>query len=530
MSFMGRRHCICISILAVLLFLLVTPLGAQTPVFNWVKTAGGSTNDSAKFVTTDPQGNVIVTGYFRENVAFGQTNLTTADGNLDGYVAKYTTNGTLIWIRQISGDGSGGDVGYGVATDSNGNILVTGNFSGTAAFGGTNLVSVGAHDIFLAKYDPSGNVLWATRAGGANDDVGLHVAVDSSGNSIVTGYFRNLCSFGTTNLNSGSSNFSDSYLAKYNASGQLLWVRQIGGTRFDSGYVAVVDAVGNIYTTGYFNTGASVSGTTLSGSSDEMYLVKFDPAGTLLWARSAGSTGSDKGSSVAVDSANGVYVSGWFQKTITFPGSNLVSQGVYDAFLAKYSVDGTFIWARQMGGTGEVFGQSVVVDNSGMVWVCGDFTNTMTLGNTSLTAANTNVGNSAIFLARYDSNGTLMAAKAFGNTQNNHAHIWAAGTGELYLAGNFSGTASFDGYNFNSAGDLDTMIAQLVIPPTLSFSRSGSSFSILWPTNSAGFQLERASTLANTNGWTLLTAAVSSNYNVATEAATNSASFYRLRR
>src|SRR4051794_40382722 len=130
---MGKQQHLCISILAALLFFfLVSPLRAQTPVFTWVKTAGASTNDSAKFVTTDPQGNVIVTGYFRETVTFGQTNLTTADGNLDGYVAKYTTNGTLIWIRQISGDGSGGDVGYGVATDSSGNILVTGEFSGTA--------------------------------------------------------------------------------------------------------------------------------------------------------------------------------------------------------------------------------------------------------------------------------------------------------------------------------------------------------------------------------------------------------------
>ncbi|MDB6029391.1 MAG: hypothetical protein JWM68_5614, partial [Verrucomicrobiales bacterium] len=488
---MGKQPRICLSILAALLFFLVSPLCAQTPVFTWVKTAGASTNDSAKFVTTDPQGNVIVTGYFRETVTFGQTNLTTTDGNLDGYVAKYTTNGTLIWIRQISGDGSVGDVGYGVTTDSSGNILVTGNFSGTATFGGTNLVSAGSHDMFLAKYDPSGNVLWATRAGGANDDIGLHVAVDSSGNSIVTGYFRNLCSFGTTNLNSGSSNFSDSYVAKYNSSGQLLWVRQIGGSSFDSGYVAVADAVGNIYATGYFNTSASVSGTTLTGTSDEMYLVKFDPAGTLLWARSTGSSGSDKGSSVAIDSTNGVYVSGWFQNTMAFPGTNLISRGSYDTFLAKYNVDGTFNWVRQIGGAGADFGQSVVVDNSGTICLCGDFQNTITLDNTSLTAANTNAGNSAIFLAKYDSNGTLTAAKGFGNTRNNHAHIWSANTGELYVAGNFSGSASFDGYSFNSAGDLDTMVAQLVIPPTLSFSSSGSNLSILWPTNTAGFQLQR---------------------------------------
>jgi hypothetical protein len=526
---MGKQCRFWVGTLAALLVFLVAQLRAQTPVFTWVKTAGASTNDSAKFVTTDPQGNVIVTGYFRETVTFASTNLTAANANSDGYVAKYATNGALIWIRQISGNDTNGDVGYGVATDASGNILVTGNFSGTASFGGTNLVSAGGRDMFLAKFDPSGTVLWATQAGGTNDDIGLHVAVDNSGNSIVTGYFRNLSSFGSTNLNSGSSNYSDSYVAKYDASGQLLWVRQIGGNRFDSGYVAVVDAAGNIYATGYFNTSVSVSVATLTGTSDEMYLVKFDSAGTLLWARSAGGTGSDKGSSVALDSTNGVYVTGWFQKTIAFPGTNLFSLGGYDGFLAKYNVDGTFNWARQMG-TGEVFAQSVVVDNSGAIWVLGDFTNKMTLSGTTLTAANTNAGNAAIFLARYDSNGTLTVAKRFGNTRNNHAHLWPANTGELYVAGNFSGTASFDGYTFNSAGDLDTMVAQLVVPPTLSLSRSGATVSIFWPTNNAGFELQRSLTLGNSNGWTAVTAAVSGNNNVATELATNAAAFYRLRR
>ncbi len=525
---MAKQHHLTIF-LSLAFWLFVSSLSAQTPTFTWVNANGGSTNDSAKFVTEDPQGNVIVTGYFRGNVSFGTTNLTTTDGNLDAYVAKHTTNGALTWIRQISGDGSLGDVGYGAATDSSGNILITGNFSGTAAFGGTNLISTGAHDMFLAKYDSAGNLLWATSAGGANDDIGLHVAVDGSGNSIVTGYFRNLCSFGTTNLNSGSATYSDSYVAKYNSNGQLLWVRQIGGSTYDSGYVAVPDSGGDIYATGYFNTSASINGTVLSGASDEVYLAKFNSAGTLLWARSAGSSGSDKGSSVTVDSTNGVYLSGWFQNTIGFPGTNLTNRGSSDAFLAKYDVNGNFKWVQQIGGSGGDFAQSVVIDNSTNVCVCGDFQNTITLGNTTLSAINTNAGNSTIFLAKFNTNGDLIVSKRFGNTSNNHGHIWPARTGELYFAGNLSGTATFDSFTLNSAGDLDAVVAQLVVSPALSLSRSNLNIVISWPTNNAGFQLQRTSTLGNSNSWQSVNTSVSGSSNVANEPISNIA-VYRLRR
>jgi len=151
-----------------LILIAVLPLSnstthAQAPEFVWVVAAGSGEFDFGRGIAMDDLGNIFVTGDFRGTVLFGDTTLTSA-GTLDMFIAKYNVDGNFLWVHQAGA--TGGALGYGVAMDGLGNIIVTGDFWGMAKFGGdTILTSAGSQDIFIAKYDGDGNLLWVVQAG-----------------------------------------------------------------------------------------------------------------------------------------------------------------------------------------------------------------------------------------------------------------------------------------------------------------------------------------------------------------------------
>ncbi|MBP7333457.1 MAG: SBBP repeat-containing protein [Candidatus Cloacimonas sp.] len=163
----------------------------------WAKQAGGTSYDSGCSIAVDANGNSYVTGYFYSSATFGSTTLTSS-GYWDIFVAKLDNNGNWLWAQQAGGTDY--DSGFSVAVDANGNIYVTGSFKESATFGTTTLTSIGYSDIFIAKMDSNGNWLWAKQAGGTYYDEGMSIAVDANGNSYVTGCFSGSATFGTTTL------------------------------------------------------------------------------------------------------------------------------------------------------------------------------------------------------------------------------------------------------------------------------------------------------------------------------------------
>ncbi|MCK9334752.1 MAG: SBBP repeat-containing protein, partial [Candidatus Cloacimonetes bacterium] len=176
-----------IGIVSLIAMFLGFHLFAQTEDWLWAKQVGGTSNDEGRSIATDSNGNSYVTGSFEGIAVFGSTTLTSS-GNTDIFIAKLGCNGNWLWATKAGGPGS--DIGYGIAVDGNGNSYVTGCFRDNASFGSTTINSSGNTDIFVAKIDSNGNWLWAQKAGGSSSDYGYGIAVDSSGNSYVTGYFR----------------------------------------------------------------------------------------------------------------------------------------------------------------------------------------------------------------------------------------------------------------------------------------------------------------------------------------------------
>jgi len=306
-----------------------------------------------------------VTGRFVDTATFGpgETNETTltADGSNEIFVAKYDPSGELLWAKSAGGTDS--ERGTGIGVDGSGNSYVIGNFEGTATFGPgetneTILTLTGDFDIFVAKYDPSGDLLWAKSAGGASGDgaQAQGIAVDGPGNSYVTGEFGFSATFGLgeTNQTTLTSAFSDdTYVAKYAPSGDLVWAKSAGGgTSQTAGRGIAVDGSGNSYATGLFDSTATFGAgetneTTLpapTGFSDT-FVAKYAPSGDLLWAERAGGTASTQAGAIGVDGSGNSHVTGVFSGSATFGlgetnETTLTSPGLEDIFVAKFAGGG----------------------------------------------------------------------------------------------------------------------------------------------------------------------------------------------
>ncbi len=272
-------------------------------------------------------------------------------GAYDLFVVKFGPTGNWLWTRQ---DGTGQeDTARAVATDASGNVFVTGYIRGD--FHG--ITRVGAADVFINKYDPAGNRLWSVLFGSIDNDEGFGITCDADGNVIVTGWCDGSID-GIPNLGNG-----DNFLAKYDSNGQKLWLKQWGTVNKDTGYSLATDAARNIYLSGY-TTGP------LYGSQEgnrDVFLAKFDAGGTNLWATQMGTSGHDQGWGVACDAAGNAYLAG---ETGGQLGSDLPA-GDLDLFVAKYDPTGSPIWLRQMGTTNIDFARAIAVHTNGDVFVTG---------------------------------------------------------------------------------------------------------------------------------------------------------------
>ncbi|HUL43758.1 MAG TPA: SBBP repeat-containing protein [Bacteroidota bacterium] len=401
----------------------------------WAVSAGGTSDDHVTNVATDASGDIYLTGSFQSaSITFGFTTLTNASpGTADFFIAKYAPSGYSLWA--LSAGGSADDAGTAVSPDANGNVYAAGNFSSSAiTFGSTTLTnagSVGGCDLFLVKFGPTGSVLWATNAGGISNDYAYALGTDASGDVYMTGGFASpSITFGSTTLTKVAC--TDFYLVKYAPTGSVLWVRGVGGQNNEVGYGIALDPSGNIYVAGYFGSPTVVFGSTTltnAGSAgwSDVLLVKYNPAGTCLWATSTGGAAEDVATSIGVDGSGNIYISGYYSSSsISFGSTTLINGGNYDMFLAKYGPSGNPVWAKGAPGSAFESSTGTAVDPSGDVYICGTFTSTsMSFGNSTLTNSGSNDG----FLAKFpgDPSPVITKVKDVPNDQGGQVYVlWLA--------------------------------------------------------------------------------------------------------
>jgi hypothetical protein len=466
-----------------IIFLVLAMLPAKAQSWRWARSNGGSGNESTSALTTDSWGNIYAAGYYSStsfNFSFFPMN-NAGSGYTDVFLVKYSPDGTVLWAASAGGNND--DYVTSVSTDPWGNVFIAGYFfSTTFTIGGTTLSNAGAttdsSDMFVAKFDSLGNFKWARRAGGVKDDRIYSMMADISGNVIVTGSFQSAyLAFGTgaaDTVKNPIEGVDRVFVIKYDSLGNYVWYTSAGGVGYDFGYALATDPGNNIYVSGAFNSSNITFGTTVlnnTSSVDDMFLVKYDSMGTVLWARSGAGSANDIPTAARADNYGNIYVTGKFSSpTLTFGTATLTNAGAtgYDIFLVKYDLFGNFVWARSNGGNADDIPHAIAIDDSSYIVLAGNFASTsLPFGPSTLTYDGT--GLNALFMGKYDSAGHALWGITTGPHHGNANGIAVSYPSQIYMGGDFSDTTFWFGndtlQNIIHTGTADMFLAKFSQTP-----------------------------------------------------------------
>lgn len=402
-------------LLIVFLFSLVSACGSQegnspttVATYAWKIQTGTTGFDETTKTKVDGNGSIFVTGQTTGDL-HGNVN----SGFFDVFASKYDSQGNRQWTLQFGGAGS--DYATDMALDSNGNIYVVGYTDGGID---GNAVS-GLNDAFIAKISSSGSMLWIRQLTTPLDNKALGVAVDSIGNSYITGYFYNAFD------GSPPSALPHAFAAKFDSLGQQLWFQQFGTTGTDIPHAIAVDAQGNIFVAG--DTTGSFAGFTNLGYYD-VFLAKLDSTGVPTWIKQIGSDSPDSQSGLVLDLAGNAYITG----TTNGSFNQNATIGYEDLFIVKYNTSGNNVWSRQYGTSYVDHSTTIALDTTGNIYIGGD------------TVGNFNGGslpeNGDIFIMKLTPDGQKLWTQQIGTSGFETCSGIAVNGSKLFLAGHTSGS------------------------------------------------------------------------------------------
>ena len=405
-ALLGVRALLPLSLLSLIAVPAAFIPAAHAQTQLWITQFGTSNQDSLTAVESDAAGGVMVAGWTIGSLGRPNPGCRPEGCSSDAILARYDGAGTQLWMRQF-GTGTW-EQALALASDGAGGVMVTGWTDGS--LGGPNAGCIPGHycssDVFLARYDADGNQIWIRQFGSSEFDMGFALSPDGVGGVMVAGQID------ATFL------AADVFVARYDSVGNQLWIRQFGTSSKDGATALAPDGVG----------GAMVAGTTegdLGGpnaGSEDAFLARYDGAGNRIWIRQFGTNSNDGAAALASDGAGGVIVAGATEGDLGGPNAGLV-----DAFLARYDSTGDRLWIRQFGTSSDDFASAVAPDGAGGVLVTG-----WTEGN----LGGPNAGGSDAFLARYDSAGNRLWLRQFGSTNYDDAVALSAdGAGDVMVAG-----------------------------------------------------------------------------------------------
>jgi hypothetical protein len=410
-------------------------------------------------------------------------------------IAVFAKAQTPQWVLKIGG--AGVDAGIDCKIAPNGTIYVIGNFSGTVDLdpgpGVYNVTSAGQIDVFAACFTPSGTFIWGFGMGGPNREDAHQIAVDAASNLIISGSFQGGMDFdpgvGVAMIPFGGGvggGGGDGFVAKYSSTGAYLWAKGLGGTsQYDYADGIATDESGNIYVGGTFNT-FMMATPTLSFSAATAgpgYLIKYDPAGNLIWGHNLGEAtiATDFIIRSIVIQQGYIYCCGNFKGNANFCpwGTSTYLTATpgalqYDGFVAKYDTAGNIVFANQIKGTGinsiDEAG-NIALDATGNIFISGWGNSSTFLFDPSSPSTSTYTppgggGNYDIFFAKYSNSGVFLWAKIMGGPGSDFDRWSAEVSGsDFYISGKFEGTVDFDPSttsvaNLVSAGGEDIFLAR----------------------------------------------------------------------
>ena len=416
--------------------------------------------DAAGNSSQSPTFTIPKNDHCKDNGSSGGSGQSRLGGSSSGFLVNFGGSGNVTDVA-------------GVAIDSSDNIYITGTSEGTNIFG-KNVTSGTTRDIFVAKLNSSGVVKWVYTAGGTGADRGRKIALDSSGNIYVAGYYENTVDFGGGNITSNGS--WDAFLLKLNSSGTFQWVKSYGASNNDLGRDVAIDSNDNIYLTGNFRGTVDFGGGDVSSNPSTnayIFLVKFNSSGVFQWVYTAGGTGVDDVRSLALDSSDNPYITGSFQSTVNFGGGNTTAANTNDLFILKLNSSGAYqsIYTSNIDTNQKAKG--LFIDSSGNVYATGTFQNHVNFGGGNIISSDQD-----IYLLKLNSSLAFQWVKRFAGYQNGSlstalgAAVTVDEDGNVYSVGQISGTYNLGGIMQVSGGNKDAFIVKHDASGTFQWSKT----------------------------------------------------------
>lgn len=412
-----------------------------------ILTCNNASSQVADWISPDEGlGVAVCSDFFGNSFSAGQFvdtctvggNFFTSAGLQDVIVAKRNAMGQALWSVKIGGTQS--DYAYDIAFDPMGFVWVTGSYNGTLSIGTYNYTSVGGTDIFLAKLDAAnGDVLYAASGGGTGNDNAMSLRVSAAGNVYLSGLFISNFSFGGTPLTGGSY---EVYILKLNQAGALVWAKTISGGAIESMWSMDIDGAENVYVSGFSTSGTtSFAGTNVVMSGNNHFTAKFDAQGQYIWSALSNYNGEIYGT--CVDPQGNVYFTGNFDTQASFGATQLTGLGSDDILLGKINSTGTYEWVQNIGGTSSDQGYYLACNGAGDVFLAGSFQGSITFGSTNLSAG----GSSKGYLSKINPDGSVgWVVQSTGSSYSHFfKYVHVSGNNEIYVTGYGSGAVNFGG-------------------------------------------------------------------------------------
>jgi hypothetical protein len=411
-------------------------------------------------VATDKNDNVLECGKFdNSTIAFGLNVLTNKGGGPgydDAFIAKYDPNGNILWAK--SAGGIRDDGAASIATDGGSNAIICGWFiSPVIVFGSDTLLNPNyAEDLFIAKYDAYGNVLWARSPGGNlatnSSALGAGVTTDIKGNAyLLANYNCTTIVYGSDTLKATTANPNGCIsFVKYNGSGNVVWAKNLLISGSATGSSITTDYFQNIYMSGILNDATTIFGkdTIVNSSSGNIFLAKCDSNGNLVWIKDSHMSALTAGETSVTDSSGNIYLAGTADaETISFD-NDTVKVGYKNSYIFKFDTYGNVLWCKNtINAPGSGVG-NISLNSNGGIYATGGYRLNTSIIFDSDTLWNTGQGMD-MFLAKYNGNGNVIWVKGVSATSYGHfiasSAVASDNFGNAYVTGNQSGdTVAFD--------------------------------------------------------------------------------------
>jgi PKD repeat protein len=477
--------------------------------FDWAFQLGnGTANEFFDEIRLDNQNNLLVTGYFLGSMDADPSaaiDMLNPAGSSPVFLGKYDENGNYIWGKYLDGYGSSSI--SGMDTDAANNIFVCGFYTDSidmdpSANTAMLYTSTSYADIFIAKYDPMGNFIWAKTMGGSRFDASSDLEIDNNGDLVVLGTFKSTADFdpsaATYNMSSLNITVGDIFLAKYDTSGNFIWAKEMdatSGTSFVNDLE--IDHNNNYYIAGGLRStvdldpSANVANFT-SGSSYDIFYSKYDENGAYIHAGimlGTATSGADIAKSIKVDANENIYLLSEFAglvagNPIDFdpgPGTAiLTAPGQYPQIaISKYDATGNYVWAYQLGDVFDDQGEDMILTDDGYLYITGK-TNVSSSGSIDFDFHNGvfNLQEDGIYIAKYETDSCgfqwAVGTGSWGSV-NSGLSLDVDQSGNVFYSARFQNTVDFNmgvgNYNLTATNStLDGAISRISEPCTTSVS------------------------------------------------------------